>query len=57
MKTLKELEDSLSLPNDFKEWYYIWYKDAITWILEDLRNSSATSVETIEKYLQDLLNK
>ena len=54
MKTLKEL---LSLPNDYPEWYFIWYKDAIEWILEDIQSSSATSVETIEKYLQDLLNK
>ena len=53
MKTLKEIEwmKTWNLP------YYGWYKDAISWILQDIQNSEAISVETIEKYLNNLLTK
>lgn len=53
MKPLKEIE-----VNDLMDsYYYDWYKDAIEWIFNDILNSDTTSVETIEKYLQDLLTK
>ena len=52
MKTIKELQN-LDIMPDSK--YIVWYEDAIEWILEDIQNSSSISVESIEKYLQDLL--
>lgn len=55
MKTLKELEIYLQNQERWNIEYFIWYKDAIEWILEDVQNSSALSVESIEKYLEDLL--
>lgn len=53
MKTVKELNKELY---DYKIWYYEWYKTAIEQIFNYIVNSQATSVESIEKYLQDLLN-
>lgn len=55
MKTLKELDEFLQKQEWWNSAYFIWYKDAIQWILEDIQNSSVTSAESIEKYLQDLL--
>jgi hypothetical protein len=57
MKTLKELQEYLHNQEWWNTAYYIWYKNAIEWIYEDIKNSGATSVQTIEKYLQDLINK
>ena len=56
MKTLKELDEYLKNQEWWNPAYFLWYADAITWILEDIQNSSVTSVESIEKYLQTLLN-
>ena len=57
MKTLKELDEYLQNQEWWNPAYFIWYKDAIQGIYEDIRNSEVTSVESIEKYLQDLMNK
>ena len=66
MNTLKEVKDILKSREEGKwdiitpeqaEWYYNWYKDAIEWIFNDITNSSTLSVEGIERYLQDLINK
>ena len=54
MKTLKELQDAEIMLDAH---YIAGYEDAIEWIFNDIINSQATSVEVIEKYLQDLLNK
>jgi hypothetical protein len=56
MKTLKELDEYLQNQEWWNPAYFIWYKDAIEWILNDIINSQVTSVESIEKYLQTLLN-
>jgi len=58
MKGIKELRKWLIFEeyNEEAKAYYDWYKDAIEWILEDIRDSGVISVESIEKYLQDLLN-
>lgn len=59
MKTIKEVKielfDDVEKIDNYAMWYYEWYKDAIEWILKDIQESSAISVESIEKYLQDLL--
>ena len=57
MKTLKDFKEWLELNNELHNAYYEWYSTAIEWIFNDIVNSQATSVETIEKYLQDLMNK
>ena len=57
MKTLKELEKWLEIENPFHNAYYDWYKDAIEWIYNDIQQSAVLSVQGIEKYLQDLMNK
>ena len=57
MKTLKELQDHLWNQDYWNIQYYNWYKDATEWIFNDIINSGSTSVEVIEKYLQDLINK
>jgi hemerythrin-like domain-containing protein len=57
MKTLKEIKNKFWIEHQESKAYYEWYKDAIEWIFNDIVNSQATSVETIEKYLQDLLTK
>lgn len=57
MKTLKELDEYLQNQEWGNPAYFIWYKDAIEWIFNDIVNSQVTSVESIEKYLQDLMNK
>ncbi len=56
MKTLKEVWEDVKLDRATM-WYHKWYEKAILWIQEDIKNSSVISVETIEKYLQDLLTK
>ena len=55
MKTLKEFRNSLEENNEEHRAYYEWYKTAIEWIFNDIINSQAISVKSIEKYLQDLL--
>lgn len=57
MKTLKELYEYLQNQEWWNPAYFIGYKDAIEWIFNDIVNSQVTSVESIEKYLQDLINK
>lgn len=57
MKTLKELDEYLQNQEWWNSAYFIWYKTAIEWIFNDIVNSQVTSVESIEKYLQDLMNK
>ena len=56
MKTLKELKIELENQEWWNSAYFIGYKDAVEWIFNDIVNSQATSVESIQKYLQDLLN-
>jgi len=58
MKTLKQLETSLYFDNR-NEWnaYKIWYKTAIEWILNDVMDFQGSSIEDVQKYLQDLLIK
>ena len=57
METLREKRLSLRLPDYEADLYIQWYKDSLEWIFNDIINSEATSVECIEKYLQDLINK
>jgi len=57
METLREKRASLKLPDYEADLYIQWYKDALEWIFNDIINSEATSVEDVEKYLQDLINK
>jgi len=57
MKTTKEVRDWLEEWNLENRAYYEWYKEAIEWMLNDIVDAQVTSVETIEKWLQDLLNK
>ena len=57
METLREKRLSLRLPDYEADLYIQWYKDSLEWIFNDIINSEATSVESIEKYLQDLINK
>ena len=57
MKTIKELRDSYDAESYNTNSYCNWYKDAIEWIFNDIKNSSTLSVEGIERYLQDLINK
>ncbi len=57
MKTLKELEKELDMWSNCDSNFYEWYKKAIEYILQDIQNSEAISVETIEKYLNNLLTK
>jgi len=57
MKTLKELQEYLIKNEWWNPIYFIWYKVAIEWILKDIQNCETISVESIEKYLQDLLIK
>ena len=57
MKTLKELDEYLQNQEWWNPAYFIGYKDCLEWIFNDVINSQATSVESIEKYLQDLINK
>ena len=57
MNTFKELNRvSELLERDLRNSraYNKWYRDAIRWILKDIRNSETISVESIEKYLKDL---
>lgn len=59
MKTLKELKETMNkywYSEEYKIAYQNWYKTAIEWILNDITNSWSISVESIEKYLKDLLN-
>jgi len=55
MKTLKELQEWLEINNPLHNAYYDWYKTAIELIFNDIIESQTTSVEAIEKYLQDLI--
>jgi hypothetical protein len=55
MKTLKELDKYLYNQEWWNPAYFIWYKDAVEWIFNDIVNSNTASMESIEKYLQDLL--
>jgi len=55
MKTIKELEKTLTNDNEVNFAYKTWYITAISWVLEDIQSSSTLSVESIEKYLKDLL--
>ena len=56
MKGIKELR-KIHDPDSYNTNAYCnWYEKAIKWILEDIRDSGVISVESIEKYLQDLLN-
>ena len=55
MKTLKELDEYLYKQELWNPAYFIWYKDAVEWIFNDIINSQVTSVESLQKYLQDLL--
>jgi len=57
MKTLKELDKELQMQEGWNASYYMGYKTAIEWIFNDVMDSQATSVESIQKYLQDLLIK
>ena len=58
MKTLKELRESLPKWQDYENSFELkWYKTAIEWILKDIQESEVISVVSIEKYLEDLLNK
>lgn len=55
MKTLKEVKRDITV-----EWswaYYLGYKDCLEGIFNEIIDSQATNVESIEKYLQDLINK
>ena len=56
MKTLKELDMYLQNQEWWNPAYFIWYKDAIEWIYNDIQQSAVLSVQGIEKYLQDLIN-
>lgn len=56
MKTVKELRESFDEKSYNTNAYCNWYKDAIEQIFNDIVNSQPTSVESVEKYLQDLLN-
>ena len=57
MKTLKEIKIQVSILEEEKaDAYFIWYKDALEWVFNDIINAEAISVATIEKYLQDLIN-
>ena len=59
METLKELKDkhiSQWLGQELF-WYREWYKDALELMFNDIVNAEVTSVATIEKWLQNLLNK
>ena len=56
MKTLKEIKELVE-KGDNSSGFLNWYQYAIKNILEDIRNSKVTSVESIEKYLLDLMNK
>ena len=57
MKTLKELDIFLQNQEWWNPSYFIWYRDAIQWILKDIQESETISVESIEKYLEKWLNK
>jgi len=57
MKTLKEVTLELNEEIKNNKSYIYWYKDALEWVLNDVINAGEFSVETIEKYLQDLINK
>lgn len=59
MKTIKKLEKELNLEyiNQTNQAYIDWYRDAIRWIYNDIQQSAVLSVQGIEKYLQDLMNK
>lgn len=54
MRTVKEIKEIFSKHPDWLA-HTEWYRSAIEWILKDIQESSAISVESIEKYLQDLL--
>ena len=53
MQTLTEKNKELILQEWWNPAYYIWYKEAIEWILKDIQEW--LSVESIEQYLTDLL--
>lgn len=57
MKTLKELDNHLYKQEWWNPEYFQGYKEAIEWIYNDIKNSSTISVESIEKYLENLINK
>jgi hypothetical protein len=57
MKTLKELKIELENQEWWNPAYFIWYKDAISWILKDIQESEVLSVEWIERYLKKLLEE
>ena len=57
METLRQTRRKVDFKDTQEVAYYEWRKDSIEWILNDIVDSQATSVESIEKYLQDLLNK
>lgn len=57
MKTVKELRESFDEKSYNTNAYCNGYKDAIELIFNDIVNSQSISIESIEKYLQDLLNK
>lgn len=59
METLKEVKHRLNFEqhNEVCEAYYDWYKTAIKCMLWDIQNTEVTSVETIEKWLNNILNK
>ena len=56
MKTLKELDEYLYNQEWWNPAYFIWYKDAVEWVFNDIINLKITNSEDIQKYLQDLLN-
>ena len=56
MKTLKELDKYLYNQEWWNPAYFIWYKDAVEWVFNDIINLKMTNSEEIQKYLQDLLN-
>lgn len=56
MKTIKELKKSLEKYNEINNAFTNWYKTALQEMLKDIQNTETTSVATIEKLLEYLLD-
>lgn len=57
MKTIKELEASLTIDKASKEVYIEWYRDAIKSLYNDIRIAETISVDSIEKWIYDLIKE
>ena len=55
MKTIKEITLELNEEIEINRAYIQWYNDALEWVSNDIVNAEVTSVEIIQKILQDLI--